>query len=90
MSDDINEAVMRSVIFNMRVLLTDSQNEAALAGINALAAFIKEMGLPASFREMGITDDSILGYIADSTNITAGCCKKLSKVEIHEILKECF
>lgn len=29
LSDDINEAVMRSVIRNMRVLLTDPQNEAA-------------------------------------------------------------
>ena len=167
LSDDINEAVMRSVIRNMRVLLTDPQNEAArselmwassmgengilkigkitdfqahqiehqlgaytdcnhgqglavihpvlyrhickdglslfarfarnvwgadgtdeeaaLLGINALAVFIKEMGLPASFREMGITDDSILSDVADSTNITAGCCKKLTHEEIHEI-----
>ncbi|MDO5116716.1 MAG: iron-containing alcohol dehydrogenase [Synergistaceae bacterium] len=172
LSDDMNEAVMRSVICNMRVLLTDPQNEAArselmwassmgengilksgkitdfqahqiehqlgaytncnhgqglavihpilyrhiykdglsrfarfarnvwgadgtddeaaISGINALAAFIKEMGLPASFREMGITDDDCFKDVAESTNITAGCCKKLSHEEIHEILKECF
>lgn len=63
---------------------------AAVSGINSLASFIKEMGLPCSFCEMGITDDGILERVAKSTNITAGCCKKLTHEEIYEILKECF
>ena len=173
LSDDINEAVMRSVIRNMRVLLTDPKNynarselmwasamaengilkigkvtdfqahmiehqlgaytdcnhgqglavihpilyrhiykdnvgrfaryaknvwnveeganaeKTALKGIGSLAAFIKEMGLPTSFAEMGISGDTDFKAIADSTVVTAGCCKKLSKEEILEILNEC-
>lgn len=172
LSDEINEAVMRSIIRNIRVLLTDPQNEtarsellwassmgengilkigkvtdfqahhiehqlgaytdcnhgqglavihpvlyrhiyrdglprfarfgrsvwnadgtdeeAALKGIEALSAFIKEMGLPTSFREMGLTDDGIFKAVADSTKISAGCCKKLTRQEIYEILDACF
>lgn len=174
LSDDINEAVMRSVIWNMRDLLIDSENyearselawassmaengilkigkitdfqahqiehqlgaytdcnhgqglavihpilyrhiykdgaerfarfaknvwgiedqgsneKNALAGVEALADFIKEMGLPTSFTQMGISEDTDFRAVADSTNITAGCCKKLSHDEIYEILKECI
>lgn len=63
--------------------------ETALAGIKALAGFIKEMGLPTTFTEMGIPKDTDFKAVADSTNITAGCCKKLTHEEILEILKEC-
>lgn len=62
----------------------------ALAGIEALACFIKEMGLPTSFTQMGISADTDFRAVADSTNVTAGCCKKLSHDEIYEILKECI
>ena len=168
LSDDINEAVMRSVIRNIRILLTDPENydarselaqasamaengvlkigkvtdfqahqiehqlgaytncnhgaglavihpvlyrhiyksgaarfarfaqnvwgiapkgsdeETAVAGIDALAAFIKEIGLPTSFAELGIPADTDFRAIADSTNVTAGCCKKLTHDEIYE------
>ena len=67
-----------------------SEAEMALAGIDALAAFIKEMGLPTTFREMGITDTQCFQAVADSTNVTAGCCKKLSHEEIYQILMEAF
>ena len=174
LSDDINEAVMRSVIRNMRILLTDrgnydarselmwasamaengilkigkitdfqahqlehqlgaytdcnhgkglavihpvlyrhiykdglekfarfarnvwgindknSDEETALAGISALESFIKEVGLPTKFSEMGIPESTDFKAIADSTNITAGCCKKLTAEEILDILKECI
>lgn len=174
LSDDINEAVMRSVIRNIRILLTDPENydarselaqasamaengvlkigkvtdfqahqiehqlgaytncnhgaglavihpvlyrhiyksgaarfarfaqnvwgiapkgsdeETAVAGIDALAAFIKEIGLPTSFAELGIPADTDFRAIADSTNVTAGCCKKLTHDEIYEILQECL
>ena len=173
LSDDINEAVMRSVIRNIRVLLTDPENynarselawasamaengilkigkvtdfqahqiehqlgaytncnhgaglavihpvlyrhiyksgaarfarwaqnvwcvapkgsddETALAGINALASFIKEINLPTTFAELGIPADTDFRAVADSTNITAGCCKKLTHDEIYDILCEC-
>lgn len=174
LSDDINEAVMRSVIKNMRILITDHENydarselmwassmaengilkigkitdfqahqiehqlgaytncnhgkglavihpvlyrhiykeglerfvrfaknvwgicgkgsdeETALAGINALEGFIKEVGLPTSFSQMGIPENTDYKAIADSVNVTAGCCKKLTADEILDILKECI
>ncbi len=62
----------------------------ALAGIEALSDFIKEIGLPTTFTQMGIPESTDFRAIADSTNITAGCCKKLSHDEIHEILRECI
>ncbi len=67
-----------------------SDEKTALAGIEALADFIKEMGLPTSFTQMGISEDTDFRAVADSTNITAGCCKKLSHDEIYEILMECI
>lgn len=170
LSDDINEAVMRSVIRNIRILLTNSENYEArseqawasamaengvlkigkvtgfqahqiehqlgaytncnhgaglavihpvlyryiyksgaarfaqnvwgiapkgsdgetAAGIDALAAYIKEIGLPTTFAELGIPADTDFRAIADSTNVTAGGCKKLTHDEIYEILKECL
>lgn len=67
----------------------DSEEATALAGIEALALFIKEIGLSATFRELGIPEDTDFRAIADSTNVTAGCCKKLTADEIYEILSEC-
>lgn len=63
--------------------------ETAAAGVEALAAFIKEMGLPTSFREMGIDPGTDFEAIANSTNLTAGCCRKLTHKEILEIFQEC-
>ena len=175
LSDDINEAVMRSVIRNIRVLLTDKDNyearselawasamaengilkigkitdfqchmiehqlgaytncnhgaglavihpvlyrhllpantarfarfaqnvwgidpagkselKLAQAGVEALTAFIKEIGMPTTFAELGIPADTDLKAVADSTVLTGGgCCKKLSREELLDILNEC-
>lgn len=67
-----------------------NEKEMALAGINALSDFIKEIWMPTTLEEMGITDEKILQAVADTCNITAGCCKKLERSEIFEILKECL
>lgn len=67
-----------------------TDEKTALAGIEALSDFIKEIGLPTSFSQMGISADTDFRAVADSTNITAGCCKKLTHDEIYEILKECI
>lgn len=61
----------------------------ARAGVEALAEFIREIGMPTTFSEMGIDKNTDLRAVADSTNITAGCCKELSHDEIFEIVKEC-
>lgn len=66
-----------------------SDEEIAAAGVEALADFIKEMGLPTTFTEMGISPDTDYKTIADSTNLTAGCCKKLTREELLEIFLEC-
>ena len=66
-----------------------TEEQVALAGVEALADFVKEIGMPTSFSQMGISGETDLRAIADSTNLTAGCCKKLTHDEIHEILKEC-
>lgn len=64
--------------------------ELAEAGVQALADFVHEIGLPSTFTEMGITDKSVLKKVADTCNLTAGCCKKLSREEVLTILEECW
>lgn len=66
-----------------------SEEETALAGIIALENFIKDVELPTRFSQMGIPENTDYKAIADSTNITAGCCKTLTHDEILDILKEC-
>ena len=66
-----------------------SEEETACAGVEALADFIREIGMPVSFRELGIPADTDLRAIADSTVLTPGCCKKMTHDEIYEILTEC-
>lgn len=66
-----------------------SDEQTAAEGIDALEAFIKEIGMPSTLKEMGIKDKEMLRKVADSSNVTAGCCKKLTADEIYEILEEC-
>lgn len=58
-------------------------------GIAALEAFIKEIGLPTHWSEIGITDDAVLRAASDTCFITPDCCKQMSRNEIFELLKEC-
>ena len=67
-----------------------TKEELAEAGVQALADFVKEIGMPATFTEMGITDKNLLKAVADTCNLTAGCCRKLSREEVLEILEECL
>ena len=67
-----------------------SDEELALAGIDALADFIREIGLPTTLKEAGVTDKSQLKEIADSCGISAGAYKKMTHEEILEIFNECF
>lgn len=62
---------------------------AAKMGIDALTAFIKELGLPTSFRELGTAPDLDLRAVADSSVISPGCCRTLTHDEIYDILCEC-
>ncbi len=66
----------------------DTAEATAALGIAALESFIAEIGLPARWSEMGITDESVLRAAADTCFIMPGCCKQLSRDEIFEMLKE--
>ncbi len=66
-----------------------SEEELANAFLDYLAAFIKEVGLPTTFTEMGIPADTDYAAIADSTVLTGGCCKKFTKEELLAVLNEC-
>lgn len=68
---------------------TDDDKQAARDGIDALSAFICEIGLPTTFKELGISDDTDFKAVANSTNISVGCSKKLTADEIYQILIEC-
>ena len=66
-----------------------SEEELANEFIGSLAAFIKEVGLPETFSEMGIANDTDYKAIADSTVLTGGCCKKFTKEELLAVLDLC-
>lgn len=67
-----------------------TDEELALAGIQALADFIREIGLPTTLKELGLTDKALLRPIADSCRISAGSYKTMTHEEILEIFEECF
>ena len=69
----------------------NGKTEAALAEafVDALSAFIQEIGLPATFAEMGIPQDTDWRAIADSTVLTGGCAKKFTRDELYEVLNVC-
>lgn len=66
-----------------------SDEEIARAGVEALADFIKEIGLPTTLRELGIDGTVDLKEIADSCSIVPGSYKKMTQKEILEIFQEC-
>ena len=66
-----------------------SEEELANAFVEALAAFIKEIGLPTTFAGMNISEDTDFKAIADTTILTGGCAKKFSREELLEVLLEC-
>ena len=87
-------AVKQFAHFAKAVWGISSENKTAeelvAEGIEALESFIKEIGLPTTFTEMNIPADTDYKAIAESTVLTGGCCKRLSREEIFEILNECI
>lgn len=69
---------------------TKSDEELAKAGVEALADFIKEIGLPTTLRELGVTKETPLKEIADSCNLALGSYKKMTHEEILQIFRECY
>ena len=66
-----------------------TEAELAAAFVDALADFIREIGLPTTFAEMNIPADTDFKAIADSTVLTGGCAKKFTREELLEVLLEC-
>ena len=65
-----------------------TDEEIALAGIDAMEQFIEEMGIPKTLRELGATEE-MLPLIANSVE-EGGGYHKVTHAEILEILKACF
>ena len=80
------------VRFATRVWKVDTEGktkeEIALAGIDALASFVRELGIPSTLRELGATEE-MLPLIARST-IKGGGYKYMEEEDILTVLKECF
>ena len=69
-----------------------NEYDLALAGIDALEAFIKEMGLPTTLRDLGFgkEEESWLPEIAESCFISQGAYRPLTAEEILKIYEECW
>ncbi len=65
-----------------------SKEKAAEQGIAKLAEFIRELKLPMTLRELGVTED-MLPLIAKST-IPGGGYKQMNAEDILEVLKMCY
>ena len=66
-----------------------NEMELANAGIDALAAFIKEIGMPSNFRELGIPADLPWKEIADSVTLTPGGYGHLTHEDVLKIFEAC-
>ena len=66
-----------------------TEAELATDFVDALADFIREIGLPTTFAEMNLPADTDYKAIADSTVLTGGCAKKFTREELLEVLLEC-
>lgn len=64
-----------------------SDTELAEAGLKALEAWMREIGVVLSLKELGVTPDMYEG-IADGTFLLGGGYRKLTRAEVIDILKE--
>lgn len=67
-----------------------TEEETACEGVEALAGFIKEVGLPVTLRDLGADENTDLRQIADSCSLSAGSYKQMTHKEILEIFQECY
>lgn len=63
-----------------------SDEEVALAGLDAMEAYMKEIGVVMNLTDLGATPDMIEG-IADATFILEGGYKKLTRDEVVDVLR---
>lgn len=72
------------------VNMQGADEEIARQGIKEMQKFIKEVGLPTTLREIGITDKSCFEKVAKSTNIKTGCFTTLKWEDVLDILNEVY
>lgn len=63
-----------------------SEKELALAGLEAMESWMKELGVVMNIRELGVTEDMLDG-IADATFLMSGGYKVLNRDDVIEILR---
>ncbi len=70
----------------------DDEESLALAGIEALADFIREAGLPATLRELGFgeKEKEMLPEIAESCFVSGGAFRQMTAADILEIYEDCW
>lgn len=65
-----------------------SEKALARAGVEALADFIKELGLPTTLKELGVADSLPLEEIANSVPLTPGGYGRLTHKDVLDIFRE--
>ena len=77
---------------NVWGILPEGRTEAAVAraGIDALASFAAELRLPASLRELGISQAEMLEGLAAACSLPARCSLPLDPGALQDILRECY
>lgn len=77
---------------NVWGISAESKSEIQLAkeGVEALADFIKEVGLPTTLREIGVTESTDLKAIADSCVCVPNSYKVMTSGVILDIFKACY
>ena len=58
--------------------------------MEALADFIKELGMPTTLRELGMSEETPLKEIADSVPLTPGGYGHLTHEDVLKIFQECL
>ena len=67
-----------------------SDREVALAGIDAMAAFIRDSRMTPNLRALGIPDESRLAEIAATCNLRRGGYYTLTREDVLQMLRESF
>lgn len=67
-----------------------SDREVALAGIDAMAAFIRDSRMTPNLRALGIPDESRLAEIAATCNLRRGGYYTLTREDVLQVLRESF
>ena len=66
-----------------------TETELALEAVEALAAFVKEIGLDSTLTQLGLdVNEEILRKVADTCGLSGGNVRKLERDEVFALLKE--